>query len=664
MDRLVRSRAWVVIIGVGLIGIVAMQVSMLKLNSGIGRAVDTAATLERSNASLKAEISRAELGRPHPVARRPARLRHARARRRDATCAPATSAPTASAPPAGCAAPTRRSPARPAPCSPSRAGSWRPRRPASTADAGVARSRRGDDRHAATAATTAATAADPAAAAAPTQPTAATHRRGPAPATTPRRRPRRAATAATGAAVTRRADRPADHRRRRGDDPIVGLTERRIGLLFAIFLALLLIAASRAAWLGAVKGDVAAGGRQPRSRSRCSRCPAGRGAITDRNGIELAVSEPADDIAVTPYLIKKPMPSPGASRRCSTRPRASCWRSSRQKGGFVYLARNLPGTESAKIKKLHIAGLQFIPSSRREYPRKWMASQVLGWVGTDGDGLAGLEYAKDALLRGSDGERRIVKDALGEPIVLQETKRAERGKDLRLTLDAELQGKVENVLAEVGLTWRPKGATALVMDPYSNTILALANWPRVDANDSGGAPDYAAQNRAVGFNYEPGSTFKPFTVAGALEEKVVTPTDIFHLPPTIDVADRTIKEAHERGTVDLYDDADPRAVQQRRHGAHRPAPRRDALRSLGAALRLRPQDRHRAARRGSRPGAQARRSTPARRWATCRSARASRSRRCSSRPRTRRSPTAGSCAGRGSSPRSTASAPRCRAAGA
>jgi len=175
----------------------------------------------------------------------------------------------------------------------------------------------------------------------------------------------------------------------------------------------------------------------------------------------------------------------------------------------------------------------------------------MGWVGAAGGGLAGIAAAKDDVLRGSDGERRIVKDALGEPIVLQETKRSERGKDLRLTLDAELQGKVENVLAEIGLAWRPKGATALVMDPYSNTILALANWPRVDANDRAGAPDYAAQNRAVGFNYEPGSTFKPFTVAGALEEKVVTPTDIFHLPPTIDVADRTIKEAHDRGAVDL-----------------------------------------------------------------------------------------------------------------
>ncbi len=279
--------------------------------------------------------------------------------------------------------------------------------------------------------------------------------------------------------------------------------------------------------------------------------PARRGNIVDRNGIELAVSEPAEDVAATPYLVKDKLAAAAKLAPLLDSSQAQVLAKLSQRGGFVYLARNMVATQSAKLKRLKIAGLQFIPTSRREYPRKWLASQVLGWVGTDGNGLAGLEYARDGVLRGTDGKRRIVKDALGEPIVLQETERAQAGRDLRLTLDAELQGKVEDVLARVGIAWRPKGATALVMDPAENTILALANWPRVDANDSAGAPAYAAQNRAVGFNYEPGSTFKAFTVAGALEDEVVTPDDVFHLPPTITVADREIKEAHERGAVDL-----------------------------------------------------------------------------------------------------------------
>jgi cell division protein FtsI/penicillin-binding protein 2 len=89
------------------------------------------------------------------------------------------------------------------------------------------------------------------------------------------------------------------------------------------------------------------------------------------------------------------------------------------------------------------------------------------------------------------------------------------------------------------------------MDPATSSILALADWPRVDANNLAGAPSYATQNRAVRQIYEPGSTFKAFTVAGALEDKVVTPEEYWHLPPTIQVADRVIEESHARGAIDL-----------------------------------------------------------------------------------------------------------------
>ena len=89
------------------------------------------------------------------------------------------------------------------------------------------------------------------------------------------------------------------------------------------------------------------------------------------------------------------------------------------------------------------------------------------------------------------------------------------------------------------------------MDPRNSEVLAIANWPRVDANDVASAPEYARQNRAVGFNYEPGSTFKAFTVAGALEDKKVTPDTMFNLPPQIQVADRTIGESHARGYATL-----------------------------------------------------------------------------------------------------------------
>ena len=331
----------------------------------------------------------------------------------------------------------------------------------------------------------------------------------------------------------------------------MGLTDRRIGLLFAIFLLLLCIAAARAMWLGGVQANSLQRAANTQQVDEIE-VPARRGTITDRHGVELAVSEPASDVAVTPYLVKQPLTVAKQLAPYLEDTEAELLRKlNRRDTGFIYLGRKVGGSQAAAIRKLKIEGIQMIPTSRRAYPRRWLGGQVLGAVGTDGDGLSGLEYGQQKVLGGKDGKRRIVKDALGEPITVQETERAVSGKDIQLTLDAQLQDKVEDVLAEVGQVWRPKGATAVVMNPHNGAVLAMANWPRIDANDIAGAPDYASQNRAVGFNYEPGSTFKAFTVAGALEEGVVGPDDYFHLPPTIKVADREIGEAHDRGTIDL-----------------------------------------------------------------------------------------------------------------
>jgi cell division protein FtsI/penicillin-binding protein 2 len=331
----------------------------------------------------------------------------------------------------------------------------------------------------------------------------------------------------------------------------MGMIDRRIGLLFAVFLSLLAFAGARSVWLGTVK---ASGLKHAASSQQVSTVtvPARRGAIIDREGVPLAVSEPADDIAATPYLIKDPA---GAAAKISkilgVDEGELLKKLTRRDTGFVYVDRVVPADIAAKIENLDIEGITLIPTSRRTYPRNWLASQVIGNVGIDGKGLSGLEYAEDHLLHGSDGRRRLTKDAIGQPIGVQEEKPTRPGQTLRLTLDAAIQSKVEAVLTGVGEVYHPKGATAIVMDPNSGAILALANWPRVNANDVAGAPPYARQNRAVGTTYEPGSTFKAFTVSGALEEGKVTPSTSFNLPPQIQVADRTIGESHARGWATL-----------------------------------------------------------------------------------------------------------------
>jgi cell division protein FtsI (penicillin-binding protein 3) len=325
------------------------------------------------------------------------------------------------------------------------------------------------------------------------------------------------------------------------------LVERRIGLLFALFLLLLGAATARAAWLGTVKSD-SLGERAVQQQVEDLEVPAPRGTILDRHGVDLAVSEDAVTVFAHPFLIEDPARVAARLAPLVSRTEGELLKKlSDRDAGFVYLRRKMDAALGQKIEDIGIEGIDTVIEPKRSYPQGHLAAQVLGMVGTDNDGLSGLEYARDEALAGEDGHRRLVKDALGEPVSMVETDPAEPGEDLRLTLDSAIQERVEAVLSEVGQTYTPAGATALVMDPRTGAVLALANWPRVDANDVAGSPAYASQNRAIQFNYEPGSTFKAFTIAGALEDGLIEPDTPFQVPPTIQVADRVIGEAHDGG---------------------------------------------------------------------------------------------------------------------
>jgi cell division protein FtsI (penicillin-binding protein 3) len=331
---------------------------------------------------------------------------------------------------------------------------------------------------------------------------------------------------------------------------VPSVTDRRIGLLFLVFVAALALAVLRAGWLGAVRSPAlqrAAATQQVQTIA----LPAPRGTITDRHGAVLAISEPASDVSATPYLVKDPLHAAARLAPLLRDTQDQVLAKLSQRTGFVYLAKRLPAARAARIDKLHIAGIALTPSSLRTYPRGWLASQLLGAASDTRGGGMGLEYGEDRVLRGDDGVRRIVSDALGQPISITDSRPTKPGEDVQLTLDAGLQAKVESVLSGVGQVYRPKGATAIAMNPQTGEILALANWPRVDANDPGGAPPYATQDRAVGFTYEPGSTFKAITVSGALQDRAVTPDTELFLPAQLQVADRTLHDAEDRGDETL-----------------------------------------------------------------------------------------------------------------
>jgi cell division protein FtsI (penicillin-binding protein 3) len=322
--------------------------------------------------------------------------------------------------------------------------------------------------------------------------------------------------------------------------------DRRIGWIFVAFLVLLGAALLRALDLGVIN----AGSLQQAAISQqITRdvIPATRGTITDRSGVELALSESADKVVADDFLIKHPEAVAAKLAPLLGESMMTVEAQLSKRDGYVPLAYLLPADTATQIMKLQINGISEVPEVTRVYPRDWFASQLLGFVHRDGQGASGLEYRYNKQLEGTNGLRTIVNDAIGQPISIDDQRTMQPGKTLRLTIDAALQDQVEQVLAGVGAQYSPKGATAIVMNPNTGAILALANWPRVNANDPSAAPAYADQNQAVMFNYEPGSTFKAITVAGALQDGLVTPNTNFNIPPVLQVADRQIHDAEAHG---------------------------------------------------------------------------------------------------------------------
>jgi cell division protein FtsI (penicillin-binding protein 3) len=210
--------------------------------------------------------------------------------------------------------------------------------------------------------------------------------------------------------------------------------------------------------------------------------------------------------------------------------------------------RKADAAQAAALARLGLVGVGFYPEERRSYPQRTVAGQVLGYAGVDNVGLAGLELVHDRVLAGEPGRQTIVKDPFGRVIDVAGEVPAEEGRDVYVTLDHTIQAKAEEVLREVVSHWHARAASAVVLDPRTGGILAMAVAPGFDANRYASVPRSLQRNRAVTDTYEPGSTFKLVTATAVLAEGLVSPSTAYTLPPSIHVADRVIHEAHERGT--------------------------------------------------------------------------------------------------------------------
>jgi cell division protein FtsI/penicillin-binding protein 2 len=331
---------------------------------------------------------------------------------------------------------------------------------------------------------------------------------------------------------------------------VTGNPDRRIRwilLSFSIFFCAILV---RAVFLQAVNADELSALADEQHVQQIE-LPAQRGTIYDRFGNELAVGQETRTIYATPYLIDDPL---DVARRLA--PILGMDENdllatlSDQDAGFAYVARKVDPEVADAVEAEGIAGLGVMTEEKRVYPQGSLAAQVLGFAGTDNRGLAGMELQMDETLAGTGGRERVITDAGGNHIEMLSLDEGERGSDIWLTIDQSLQFEAEKVLSETVEKWHAKGAEAIIMNPDTGEIYAMANVPTADANDFARLPDEARRNRAVTDTYEPGSVFKAFTATAGLEDGAVAPGQKLHLPVTLELGGHTIQDAYSRGPVD------------------------------------------------------------------------------------------------------------------
>ena len=255
-----------------------------------------------------------------------------------------------------------------------------------------------------------------------------------------------------------------------------------------------------------------------------------RGTIYDSRGRALAVSVQVDSAYAVPPEIDDP--AAAARALAGAVPGLDAGKLARQLASdreFVWVARKLDPPIADKVRRLDIKGLYFLPESKRYYPMGELAAQVLGYVGTDNHGLAGLELVYDGEVAGKPGTRTVLRDARRGTVVSPDFSFAEPepGHDLHLTLDAAVQHIVERELAEAVEKRGAKRGSAIFLDPETGGVLAMASYPAFDPNDFGSYPPSRWRNGTIMDVYEPGSTFKIVTAAAALESGVVHAEDEF-----------------------------------------------------------------------------------------------------------------------------------------
>ncbi len=274
--------------------------------------------------------------------------------------------------------------------------------------------------------------------------------------------------------------------------------------------------------------------------------PASRGRIVDRAREPMAISLPARDVYVDPRYVTDPWGEATAVAPILQLPVRQLYKALTADTTFAYLARQVDLTTATRIEQLHLPGVLSLPSSRRSYPAGDLAPQVLGFVGVDGVGLAGLELEYQSVLAGHPGVRTQELDPTGQPIVggIDVGRPPVRGSDLVLTIDRDFQFQVQAALADAVKANHAAGGTVIVMDPKSGDIYAMATYPWFDPNDFAAAKPSSWRNKAITDVFEPGSVNKVITAAAAVQERALPLDQRLKVPWKMRVGDFTIHDSH------------------------------------------------------------------------------------------------------------------------
>lgn len=322
--------------------------------------------------------------------------------------------------------------------------------------------------------------------------------------------------------------------------------QRRMAWFLITLLGVFFLLAGRIGWIQFVEGKRMADNiRNQLKDSRTLQSP--RGTIYDRNGRELAVSSLTKSLYGNPSEVKDVETTAAVLAPLLQLPPEKIKDRLAAGGQFIWLQRMLEPEVSRKveaaIKEYQLKGLGFLEESKRYYPNEALAAQVLGFVGTDDVGLDGLEMSLDSAIKGQLSEQMLDTDSRGVPIFTSIFSFAppKQGKNVYLTLDSTIQFMVEQSLDKALAATRAQGAVVIVMNPKTGEVLAMASRPTYNPNQFYKFSDKEWKNRAVSFNYEPGSTFKSIVAAAGLQEGKVRPDERFIDNGYVEVSGRRIK---------------------------------------------------------------------------------------------------------------------------